>query len=335
MISPRRPLTDDIKLQIINEKEQNGSSVYAIAKKLGRSPSTVRCFLKCYGNDHQLSRKRGRKPKLTDEIEEFIAQFSDNKDISCSKIAAEIKKKFPDVSLSKETVRVIRQKLHKGSNELETPSSGRTSHYGEFENGVFIGRFTQKDEDERKEFAAKILELNRPIVLSSTAIIGVGENGVLTRCNKGEMPVFTAFTAKGKLLEITVWGAIANGWKSPLINIKGDMLLGEALKNYGISDEVLEKFGPHVFLDERMLKGEIFPFLEFFPHDSSDLNPLNDLFSKIQVEVKNRQFRNEEELISFVEYLWNIISMDDIQNYIQQFYDRINHCVLNPCEGCR
>ncbi|ELP92753.1 hypothetical protein EIN_371650 [Entamoeba invadens IP1] len=319
MISPRRPLTDDIKLQILTEKEQNGSSVYAIAKKIGRSPSTVRCFLKCYGNDHQLSRKRGRKPKLTEEIEDFIAQFADNKDVSCSRIATEIKKKFPDVSLSKETVRVIRQKL--GKNPDETPLSSSRINY--FENGVYI-------EDERKEFADKILALNRPVILSNTSVFCVKGNGTLTRCSNGGFPVITAFTATGKALEVTVWGAIGSGWKSPMVRIVNDISLGEVLKKGMISEQLVEKYGPHVLLDEQVLKGEDFPFLENFPIDSSDLNPINDLFLKMQGEVNKMQFRNEEELFAYVQFLWGVVNEAETTMVVAEFFERINRYINSP-----
>ena len=333
MLSPRRPLTDEIKKQILEEKE-NGSSVYAIAKKISRSPSTVRCFLKCYGNDHQLSRKRGRKPKLTDEIEDFIAQFSDNKDISCSKIATEIKKKFPDVSLSKETVRVIRQRLNKQQvGEIEnilTPTSSNSRRtprdYGEFENGIFWGK-QQRDEEDRKEFAAKIFALNRPIILSNSYTIQLSENGILTRCNMGEQPVMTAFTAIGKSTEITIWAAIGNGWKSQLFVLKDNVHLVDLLRINNVSDELIEKFGVHVFLDEKMLKSEIFPFVEYFPNDCSDLNTINDLFMRMQNEVKQRQFRNEDELISYLTYLWSLVTFDDIHYCLQSFYDKLKHCM--------
>lgn len=187
--SPRTPLSDELKLKIVKESE-NGETVYSISKKLGRSPSTVRCFLKCYGSDHQLSRKRGRKPKMTEEIEKYICSFPD--EISCTKVADEVKLKFEDVSISKETVRVIRQK-YKGRGK-----------------GISL-----------KEFCEKLLEMkenNQPIAFCSSYRMVVNEKGFLMRFEEDEAMI-TPFECKGEIMELRVWGFISNTFNTFIVNV--------------------------------------------------------------------------------------------------------------------
>ncbi|KAL7712782.1 Tc3 transposase DNA binding domain-containing protein [Entamoeba marina] len=306
MISPRRPLTDDLKMKILREKEHYGSSIYSIAKKYDRSPSTIRCFLKCYYHDQQLSRKRGRKPKMTEEIKEFISRFGMKNEVSCRKIAIEVKRNFPDVSLSKETVRVIRQKQKR--QQLSPLSTTQPI-----------------DDSERSLYTNKMLSNDLPVIFSNTFLMGVDQNGLLTRTScSTSFPIQTAFSAEGNPMEIMVWAAISTVFKSDLILIEDELDLESILIENKIPEILKKKHGPFILAgNTSSLIGQLSYFGNHFKTPEHG-NPINDLFQTIQQNLFGKRFKTKQELFMYVSHMWGTISQQKIVSTCNYFTQELH-----------
>ena len=64
-------------------------------------------------------------------------------------------------------------------------------------------------------------------------------------------------------------------------------------------------------------------FLNFWPPNSPDLNPIEHLRGAIKKKLENRKFKSEEELFNFINQIWESFPQDKIDNLCLSFYSRL------------
>jgi Mn-dependent DtxR family transcriptional regulator len=144
--------------------------------------------------------------------------------------------------------------------------------------------------------------------------------------------------------KVMVWGAIAQGYKSPLMRITGNVDQGkyqEMLKNSGIFEAMNEKYGRGgwLFMDDgapahraqstrqflsnrcRMLTKE----LQWPPH-SPDLNVIENAWSFLKTGMEKHQGMTVDQLYDTANRKWEAIRPDEVENLVQEFKSRVQAC---------
>ena len=148
----------------------------------------------------------------------------------------------------------------------------------------------------------------------------------------------------GYPVKVMVWGAISRDFKSPLIRIEGKVT-ADAYQNILKSSQIFEKlrqhFGerafvfqqdgarPHTatstrqFLDENVLT---LPQDLHWPASSPDLSVIENLWSMLKYRINYEEAMNGDSLYREAERVWSEISLEVINNCLDDFEPRLRAC---------
>ena len=149
---------------------------------------------------------------------------------------------------------------------------------------------------------------------------------------------------KGYPVKVMVWAAIARDFKSPLVRIEGKVT-AEAYQKMLISSEIFDKlnqrFGPKAFvfqqdgarphtatttrqfLDENVLT---LPEDLHWPPSSPDLSVIENLWSLLKYRINYDQAKDADSLYKEAVRVWDAISIDVINNCLNDFDPRLSAC---------
>ena len=137
---------------------------------------------------------------------------------------------------------------------------------------------------------------------------------------------------------IMVFGAIGVGFKSKLVlcnkNVD-EVYYREVFQKSEICDIlngirgagnfyfIQDGATPHTSINSKLFLQKRCTFINFWPPNSPDLNPIEHLWGAIKKKIENRIFKNEEELFNFINQIWEAFPQDKIDSLCLSFYSRL------------
>ena len=315
---------------MIDPNQQIDDAIYALHLE-GKSYRYIQMTLRV--GQHRISdvihrrtmnHKRGRKPKISQEILEFVDMNTlANAKISNAQMQGMIKEKY-SMDLSLKSIANSRKQLG------------------------FVYRppmKIQKLSDEQKtlriqfaKYAQKEL-VDKTIVFSDESRFGILPDNNWVYIKKGNWNE-TALTCNEKFIDsVMFWGAIGLDYKSPLILCSNGMDGNEyisIINNSKMTETCDMKHGRYkcFFMQDgapchnAQIVSNFFyskcKLIPGWPPNSPDLNPIEMVWAIIKKRLKKIQIRSKDELIEQVYEVWNSLDQSMINNLIRDFNRRID-----------
>jgi hypothetical protein len=140
-----------------------------------------------------------------------------------------------------------------------------------------------------------------------------------------------------------VWGAIGWNYKSPLVIIDGTLRgnnFVQLLETNGIFADLERQFpGKSYFLQmdnakchtakaaKEEFNNKQVPLLLMWPSRSPDLNPIEQLWSKLKDMLPLENITTQAELDNAIRAAWDSIDLETINNFIGSFPARLQTCI--------
>ncbi len=310
-------LSDFEKGQIVAYRDCN-LSYSKISKKINRAVSTISGFFLQYQKDGRIERKSGSgRKRMTTELED--------RDIL---IAAKRRRKITAKEIKKEnelnvTEQTIRNRLHEfGFHSFFTVKKPFISQH----NQQRRLKFAKKYKDKPIEFWKSVLWSDE----STFVLRFQGKERVWRLPNERYEPYCLRGTVKHDE-KINVWGCFSAHGVGRLYRVNGILeqkQFHSILVNQMIpSARALFPSGDFVFQQDndpkhtakknlQYLKNKNIQVLEW-PSQSPDLNPIENLWSYMDRQMKDRNPQNETQLFAIIKECWESLSTDLLSSLVE------------------
>jgi transposase len=322
-LPPKRavtPLTEEDKIDILHE-HRDGTGNREIARKMGRSESTVRSFLKSYKKNRKLFPKRGRwvtnieLPKQV--LDKLLEQMQNDRRFTLRAQSAQ--ESLPVTKLW----------------EL------RHNNGYHFYKEVTVSPLSDQAKQDRLAFCLREVTtpFDLPIIFTdeSTVEQDLRKGGIWRR--KGEIIPEMFVPTEAHPISVMVWGGIGpNGLRTDLIRcpasvtgesfiqfLADNRIIGSLNTVYGEKKYYFQQdnASPHRvyrdLLQQHML-------LIDWPARSPDLSPIEQVWGYIKHKLKGRRFQNEDDLFAAIRAEWWAIPDTILDNYVSSFHFRCQTC---------
>ena len=309
---------------------QNGLAQQQIAKVLHVGNHRVGDVIKKFNQTGQIPnpKKRGAKPKVTDEMKRFIEiKTLQDASIPSRSIATEIQNNFGK-SISTQYVSKLR-------NEMQfhfRPPKHQQS-------------LTNEQIQRRISFCEKMLSQNyylNKISFSDESRFVLGKDNRWIWVRKGDFTK-NSYTTETKFPQsIMIFGVIAHDYKSKLVVVDGSIDSETYISNMiksGFIDDMNNKFGQlewlymqdgarcHTAQETMDWLEDRLDVISDWPPNSPDLNPIELVWSILKRIVAEENPRSKDDLIAIVKRAWDNLSLRLINKLCQGFGDRLKLCL--------
>lgn len=329
MLSTRKFLNEEDKIQIWVLYNQLGSRWVQIGLKVNQNANTVRSFVNRYKKSHVLSPKKGPPFRITQEDKQFVVDL----------IEADPENTLLDLQISTKI----------STSSCKTILNKKGFIYTSL---IPMCRLTQQHKINRVNFANYFAHLPlgyaRPIIFSdeSTICININKRGIWRK--RGFYPEEGFYIKESKPKSIMIWGAIGPyGWRSKLVRVQGHVNSQkyiQILDNSNTIQYIANVWNGNCFFQQDNAPSHVsaytrselvrrFRFLLTWPAKSPDLSPIEQIWSWIKRELAGKTFRTEEELFDAVEALWNSMPNDFVDEFYRSFQARCIVCMQHNGES--
>jgi len=334
------------KLNIIRQKKRSAIQILAkenpnlknkeIAKIVGTSIMTV-CRWK---NEMQFNdKKRKRKSKLSKNIKNFIIKKASNKftgvnKASTRKLSLEINKEF-NISVSHSTINIWLRKL------LKKPIKAKKTFF-----------LRKKDKRRRMEFLEMIKEKNitgqnifftdekrfilNPPLNSQTNQIRLNSKG-FKEYQSGEGKLYEKICKPVQKFPqgVMVAGGLSRKGVGKLIFVTGTMTSFSYLQTLELYKSDIQQLDPNLYLQQDnapchvgkkcidFINANFLNHLDFWPPNSPDLSPIEELWAIVEEKLNNYSFNSLEEMTKKLLWIWNRIPRTICKNLVDSFDKKI------------
>lgn len=335
-----------IKLNIFRQKKRSAIQILAqnypnlknsdIAEIVGTSNMTVSRWKSKF---RFTDKKRKRKTKMTKEIKIFLIKNAKNKftginNASSRKLSIKIKKKF-NINISYGTINIWLSKLFK------KPIKAKKTFF-----------LRKKDKKRRLEFAEMLNQKNisgkdifftdekrfilNPPINKQTNQIRLDSNGYKEyQSGQGELFEKIAKPIPKFPQGIMVAAGLSRKGVGKLIFVTGTMNSFSYLQTLALYKEDIEKLDKNLYLQQdnapchvskkskEYIKSNFANILEFWPPNSPDLSPIEELWAIVEEKLNAYTFKNVEEMTKKLQWVWNRIPKQICHNLIDSFDKKI------------
>lgn len=339
-------MVKQLDLKIIRQKKRSTIQILAqkypemknsdIAEIVGTSKMTVSRWK---NKANFTDKKRKRKTKMTKEIKCFLIQKAKNKfsginNASCRKLSKEIKNQF-NISISYGTVNRWLLKL------FNKPIKAKKTFF-----------LRKRDKKRRLEFAQMLSQKNisgknifftdekrfilNPPINKQTNQIRLDSNGYKEyQSGQGELFEKIARPIKKFPQGIMVAAGLSRKGVGKLIFVTGTMNSFSYLQTLELYKEDIEKLDKNLFLQQdnapchvgkkcmEYIKLNFTNHLEFWPPNSPDLSPIEELWAIVEEKLNSYTFNSLEEMTTKLQWVWNRIPKKICSNLINSFDKKI------------
>ena len=317
-------------------KEHPKEKLNQIAKLYSVSPMTV---AKWINKDYFVDTPRKRKTKMTKKIKYFLIQKAKNKftgvdNASSRKLANLILKKFK-IKVSFVTInnwlrKILKRPLKAKKTFLLRDKDKNTRL--KFKEMIYMKKIKGKDiffTDEKRFI------LNPPLN-KQTNQIRLDEKGYAEyKSGKGKLYEKISKPVPKFSQGIMVAGGLCYNGVGKLIFVTGTMnstSYGQTLEYY---KEDLERLGKNFYFQQDnaschvgkksadYIKNNFTNYLEFWPPNSPDLSPIEELWSIVEEQLNKYSFKNTEEMAQKLQWVWNRIPKTICRNLVNSFDEKI------------
>jgi transposase len=302
----------------INLLSNQGYSVRDISKKLKCSVNTVQKWNKGEYQDFDFSRKvgSGRKRKINDEDIQTVEQILEDNIYLGSRQLTEKIEQETEQNISDRTVRRYAASLgYKWGRARPKPVLSETNKQKRLE-----WCLNHREEDWKC------------YIFSDEKLFRCGLAPVGMRYKKGEQKIYQTF--RGPIFHI--WNAINYFEKFPILQVPTRMddqqyieLLSTAFKEHFKDGMIFQQDNAPPHKSENTQDWLDFNdyYFEEFPPYSPDLNPIENLWAIVSVEVRKRNPKTLAELKSFVIEEMGKVSRKQVRKLINSMTHRIEQCI--------
>ena len=314
----------------IVELYQNGCSQEQITKLLHvgnhRASGVIREFLQT-GQIPQ-PRKRGRKPKITEEMKNFIeVKTLLDASLSSVSLATEVENNFGQ-SITSQYVSKLRNEMRF---HFRPPKHEQ--------------HLSEEQIRNRKNFCEKMLQQEfylDKIAFSDESRFVLGKDNRWIWVRKGDFTKNSIITETKFPQSIMVFGVIANNYKSKLIIVDSSINSEKYISNMEESEFIENMDRLHGKLGWLYMQDgarchtaqETLDWLESqinvitdWPANSPDLNPIELLWAILKRAVAEENPKSKDELKKIVEKTWNGLSLRLINKLCLSFINRLKLCL--------
>lgn len=318
----------DWKDERIRAALADGWSYSEIQKRYSVSPTRISRIV----SGKSIPHARGRPRRMTPEIRDYVETNTLlNARISNSQMANMVRMQFGQ-GFDPSTIAKLRRELH--------------FHYRK---SLRIQQLTEEQKFQRFQFAKDMLKIlddpmyrDLPIIFSDESRFCLQADGFFCYVRRGQWNQTACHETKKFSNGVMYWGAIAEGYRSPLMRCSGGVNQQEylrILKESGMferMDEVKGKFG-WMFMQDgapchtaNVTMGELVAtclLVPGWPPNSPDLNPIEMLWGVIKHGLQKAGLTDESQLGPCVERAWNEIAMETIESLVNRFRTRLEMVV--------
>lgn len=308
-------LTLEKKAEILVMSKGEKLSPTRISENTGIARTTIISFLNSYEKTHELSPKRGRKPKVTDEIKQQVI------DATISNPFAHLKDHEANINLGRETIRKI---LHEESfNYYElTP----------------ISPLTEQHINNRISYCRSVLQNGlQPVIFTdeSTVVLDLSKKGIWRK--RGFHPPSSFFTQDHHPIQVMVWGAIGpKGFRTNLIKCPDSLTAYNYCKLLADNHVFFQcsRLGHYIWQQDGapshravadLIKNHV-PDMIIWPAYSPDLSPIEQVWAYLKQKLRGISFNTADELFERLQIEWQNIPNSMIHNFWESYYARAKVC---------
>lgn len=330
-------------IQLLSQKFPNLTNVQ-IAKIVGVTSMTVSNWKnKKYFSDA----KRKRKSKLTKKIKNFLLRNAKNKfsgvnKASSRRLSLKLKKTF-NIDISFQQVNVWLRKI------LRKPIRAKKT---------FL--LKNKDKKKRIEFGEMIIKKNikgknifftdekrfilTPLLNNQTNQIRLDNKGY-NEYKSGKGKLFEKISRPIPKFQNGIMVAAGLSYNGPgkLIFVTGTMNSFSYEQTLQFYKEDIERLGSNLFFQQdnapchvgkkstNFIKSQFKNYLDFWPPNSPDLSPIEELWAIVLEKLNQYTFKTVEDLTRKLQWVWNRIPKSICRNLIDSFDEKIQ-LVINDGE---
>ena len=309
MKKKRVELTEEEKVKILTLRGR-GYSYFEISKIISRPRSMISSFIS-YNATSKLFPKRGRKPLSATALLQVRSRLDQNPFLT-------LRDQANNLNLSHETIRKYRHE--------------QKYHYFKIKD---MPPLDDKHKKARIEYCDYILQNQSmiPIIFTDESMIeqNLHKKGIWRR--RGQYPNGTFAVTIGHPTCVMVWGGIGpNGYKTPLLRCPerlnsisyAKMLsdnniflqIGENVPNFVWQQDGASPYNPCFEIISQILGGRIIKW----PARSPDLSPIEQLWAIIKANLREKEFRNKDELFAVIKMEWEKVPNSVVRNLYESAY---------------
>lgn len=312
------------KALALNEDGEPLYTIREIANSYNCSPSTVIKYRDQYQETEEIEDRRkynGSKPALTDREQRLVGRiFSKSNNTSLREASTQLKEDN-DINISPSTVKTYlnksKIKAYRTSTKPALDSSMKKKRY----NFALI-------------YMNKSANWWRRVRFSDEAYFKMDELGyrsIIWRRKTSRMQSKKANKKTKYPPKLMVWGWIDYQGTGNLVWIRDNMKAADYIE---LLDRNLPCDRNFIFLQDGAsvhTAGDVFDFfydnnvefIEDFPPQSPDLNPIEHVWAFVKRSLKGRSARNLQELWRIIQDIWENISIDFIHSLIDSMPRRL------------